>query len=627
MAGGKGTRIASVNTTVPKPMIEICEKPILQYQIECLKKQGYIDIILVIGHMGDMIEKFFGDGSRFGVSISYIREKEPLGTAGALYYCKEIIQEDFLLINGDIIFDVDLDKFYQAHLNNKAAATIFTHPNNHPYDSSVILTTDENRVCQWLTKEEERTWYSNRVNAGLHLLSPEVLESIDSPQKKDLDRDLLKPLIQRKKLYAYDSPEYIKDMGTPERYFEVTKDIKSGIVSKKNLINKQKAIFLDRDGTINQYVGFLTDLNQVKLIKGVADAIKWINQSGYLCIIVTNQPVVARGEVSIEELQTIHNKIETLLGEAGAYVDDIFYCPHHPDKGFVGERTEYKIVCDCRKPQPGMLFRAAAKYNIDLSQSWMVGDSKIDIEAGKRAGCQVAYIGTNFIDHVSRYQDLRTCINEILGVRRYMYQLIQRYPILESIKNTLEKAYKILEECYGKHGKLLIAGNGGSAADAEHITGELMKGFLLTRKLDAQICDKLESIDSIIGKELAEKLQYGLPTIALTNHNSLNTAFLNDVEGTMCFAQQVFAYGEDKDVFLGISTSGNSLNVLYAAVTAKAKGMKVIGLTGKGGGKLAKVADIILDVNEEETYKIQELHLPIYHCLCLMLEEHFFKGL
>lgn len=417
MAGGKGTRIAQVNATVPKPMIPIEGKPILEYQIETLKKQGYTDIILIVGHMGNVIQKYFGDGSAFGVQISYIVEEQPLGTAGALYFLKDEIQNDFLLLNGDIIFDVDIQKFLEYHCNQRTAATIFTHPNSHPYDSGIIIADDKNRVTNWLHKEDERLWYKNRVNAGLHMFSPRIFESFHEAKKCDLDRDVLKPLIKEGELSVYDSPEYIKDMGTPDRYYAVIEDIKSGKVSAKNLKNKQKAIFLDRDGTINKYVGFLTDINEFELLDGVTEAIKMINESGYLAIVVTNQPVIARGEVSVEELQEIHNKMETLLGQAGAYIDDIFYCPHHPHKGYEGERPEYKIECECRKPKPGMLFAAAEKYNIDLSESWMIGDGENDIEAGKNAGCKVCAVGDVEINNVPRYNSLLECIKAVFEQR------------------------------------------------------------------------------------------------------------------------------------------------------------------------------------------------------------------
>ena len=204
-------------------------------------------------------------------------------------------------------------------------------------------------------------------------------------------------------------------------------------------------------------------------------------------------------------------------------------------------------------------------------------------------------------------------------------ELIKRYPILERVREDIDVVYGILERCYENGGKLLIAGNGGSAADAEHIVGELMKGFVKRRPVTEEMKEALEKADPVRGKELSEKLQGGLPAIALVDHAALSTAFANDVDGMLSYAQQVNGYGKPGDVFLGISTSGNAENVMYAAVTAKAKGMKVVGLTGKDGGKLAGIADAAVIVPEMETYKIQEFHLPVYHALCLMLEHRFYE--
>ena len=392
MAGGKGTRIASVNAEVPKPMLEVCGKPILEHQIEVLKRQKLTDIILVIGYLGSVIRDYFQDGSKYGVHISYIEEKELLGTAGSFYYLKDIIQDDFFLLNGDLIFDVDLHRFMNFHKEKHALATLFTHPNNHPYDSGLIIANEDGTITKWIHKEEERGFLRNRVNAGIHIISPMVLERFTELKKTDLDREVLKPLIPSGRVYAYDSPEYVKDMGTPERYRQVEQDLLNGRVRARNLDRKQKCIFLDRDGTLNVYKGFLTDIEELELIPGTAEALKCINSSEYLAIVITNQPVIARGECSVQELEEIHNKLETLLGKEGAYIDALYYCPHHPDKGFEGERPEYKIECGCRKPKPGMLLKAAEDYNIDLSQSIMIGDGKNDIEAGKAAGCQTILV-------------------------------------------------------------------------------------------------------------------------------------------------------------------------------------------------------------------------------------------
>lgn len=408
MAGGMGTRIASIANDIPKPMIPIDGKPILQWQIENLKKCGLTDITLVIGHLGHIIREYFQDGSSYGVHLSYFMEDHPLGTAGALFKMPELT-EDFLLMCGDVMVDVDFNRFIHFHREHGAWASLMAHPNGHPYDSSLLVTetlppqtvgglpVESHRVVGWLNKEDERLYYKNRVNAGIEIISPQLLKETmknftprhpEQPDKIDLDRDVLKPNIKSGVIFAYDTPEYIKDMGTPDRYYEVERDLKSGKIAARNLKNRQKAIFLDRDGTINVYKGFLTKSEDFELIPGVAEAIRQINHSGYLAVVVSNQPVIARGDCSFDELQTIHNKMETLLGKEGAYIDAIYYCPHHPDKGFEGERPAYKFNCSCRKPKPGLLLKASTDWNIDLSQSYMIGDSERDFEAGQAAGCK-----------------------------------------------------------------------------------------------------------------------------------------------------------------------------------------------------------------------------------------------
>ncbi len=394
MAGGKGTRISSIARDIPKPMIKINGKPVLEYEIECLRDQGFTDIIITVGHLSDVIINYFGDGSGFGVHIEYYVESSPLGNAGALYKIRDQLTSDFLLLNADAIFDVDFNRFVAFHREHGGLVTLFTHPNSHPYDSGLIIADERGTVEQWLTKEDKRPeYYQNRVNAGLHVINPVLLEQPVETEKVDLDRQLLKPLAGTGRMFCYDSPEYVKDMGTPERYEAVCQNYREGRVTAKNLKHRQRAIFLDRDGTINKYVGFLQKIEDFELLDGVAEAIRLLNEEGYLVIVATNQPVIARGEVSEEELRQIHNKLETLLGMQGAYVDRIYYCPHHPDRGFEGERPEYKMVCNCRKPKPGMLLQAAEDYNIDLMNSWMAGDTENDIRTGQAAGCRTALIG------------------------------------------------------------------------------------------------------------------------------------------------------------------------------------------------------------------------------------------
>ena len=430
MAGGRGTRISELFPDIPKPLIPIEGVPVLEREIISLREQGFKDIIMTVSHMGDKIMNYFKNGSKLGVSIQYYNEVTPLGNAGALFKLREQLEDEpFLLLNADAVFDVDFNRMVKFHHAHGGLVTLFTHPNNHPHDSGLIVANNDMSVQSWLAKEDVRPiYYKNRVNAGLHVIDPKVLDmlSIDADKigtvdemtgktvKVDLDRQLLKPLAGSGKMFCYDSPEYVKDMGTPDRFHQVEEDFKAGRVSAKNLSNKQKAVFLDRDGTINKYVGFLRNINDFELIDGVSEAIKRINASGYLAIVITNQPVIARGEVTYEELNEIHNKMETILGNEGAYLDAIYYCPHHPDSGFDGEIKELKIDCDCRKPKPGLLLKAAEELNIDLSQSWMIGDSKNDIMAGKNAGCKTALIGNEDYKQDITVDSLLTFVNKII---------------------------------------------------------------------------------------------------------------------------------------------------------------------------------------------------------------------
>jgi D,D-heptose 1,7-bisphosphate phosphatase len=377
-------------------MLPICGKPILEYQIDCLIKNRLKDIVIITGYLGRHIKDHFGDGSRFGCTISYYTETEPLGTAGALFKLEDLAG-DFLLVNGDVVFDVNLNRLIAFHQEKKALATLVVHPNSHPHDSAIIITDGEGRVKGWLNKEDPRQYYKNLVNTGIHILSKELLgKSRPGAEKVDLDRDILKPLISSDRIFAYATPEYIKDMGTVERYTQVSADIKNDMVSRRNLSCFQRAVFIDRDGTVNRFHDFITRPEDFELLEGAAEAVRSINKAGYLAIVITNQPVIARGEATVEELELIHHKMETELGRDGAFVDDIFYCPHHPDKGFPGERPEYKIACDCRKPKPGLILQAAKKYHIDLFQSYMVGDDERDVQAGIAAGCRPVFLTTEY---------------------------------------------------------------------------------------------------------------------------------------------------------------------------------------------------------------------------------------
>ena len=390
IAGGQGTRIASVNSEIPKAMIPINGKPILEYEIEMAKRYGYTDFLFIVGYMGDQIQSYFRDGSQWGVTISYFEEETPLGTAGALGFLKDQLTNDFFVFYGDTVMDIELQSMLNYHRLKQSDATLLIHPNDHPYDSDIVDIDEDGKIRHFYNKPHQNGFISrNTVNAALFIFSKKILDNIEVGVKSHIEKHVLpKCLNNGLNLYGYVSFEYIKDMGTPDRYHAVCEDVISGKVAQLNRQYSRAAIFLDRDGVVVKEVDLLHRQDQLELVDGAAEAIKYINKKGYLAIIVTNQPVIARNLCSIEELGTIHAKMETLLGSAHAYLNAIYYCPHHPDSGYPEERKEYKIKCECRKPAPGMLLQAAKDWNIDLMNSYMIGDRESDVLAGENAGCK-----------------------------------------------------------------------------------------------------------------------------------------------------------------------------------------------------------------------------------------------
>lgn len=407
-AGGMGKRLRTLtHDEIPKPMARLLGKPLMEWQIEALKKQGIREFIIIVGHLGHVIRDYIGDGSRLGITVRYIEENEPLGTAGAFFYLKDMISsDDFLFVYADVIFDIDVQKMLSFHRAKRSEATLFVHPNGHPFDSELVLLDDDGRVKGFDTNKNARDyWYENVVNAGVFLFSKNICDKVKQPKKIALEKELLVQMINDgEPIYGYRSTEYIKDVGTVERLTSVEQDIKRGIVSSRNLCQKQKAVFLDRDGTINKLDGFIDGCDKLVLMDGSADAIREINESGYLAIVVTNQPAVARGLCSIEDIRGINKKLQTLLGREGAYLDDIIFCPHHPDKGYPEENPIYKIDCDCRKPKTGMVDQMAELHNIDLSSSWMIGDSTVDMELARRAGLRSALVLTGERGDEGKYE-------------------------------------------------------------------------------------------------------------------------------------------------------------------------------------------------------------------------------
>lgn len=405
IAGGKGTRLGLKD--IPKPMCPINGKPLLEMQIDLAKRYGINEIFILSGHLSQVIIDYFGDGSKFGVNIHHIVESKPLGTAGSLKLLEGTLKERFLVFYGDVVMDFDIKSFIEFDKQNeKSIGSLIVHPGNHPYDSDLVEVNDKKEIIGFLPKPHPKDLlYRNLNNAAVYILSPKIFNEIPNDVNTDFGKDIFPKIVQDGKLLrAYDTPEYIKDMGTPDRLQHISEDVRSGLVASLNRENPRRAIFLDRDGTINVNMDTHPTVECFTLLPGVPDAIRLINESLYLAVVVTNQPMIAKGFLTFDQLKLIDKKMETLLGEKRAYLDKIYFCPHHPERGFSGEITELKIQCNCRKPKPGMLLQAAQEMNIDLANSWMIGDSATDVEAGIAAGCKTIKLDnkTTLLDAVTR---------------------------------------------------------------------------------------------------------------------------------------------------------------------------------------------------------------------------------
>ncbi len=417
IAGGKGTRLGLKD--IPKPMCPLAGKPLLEHQIELAKRYGLEEVFLLSGHLAHVIRDYFGDGSRFGFSIRHITEETPMGTAGCLRLLPPM-EDRFMVLYGDVVMDCDLGAFmrFDAAFPD-SMGTLAVHPNNHPQDSDLLeLEEGSSRVTRILPKPHPLDLdYRNLTNAAAYVFSPAIVDHV--AEGEDLARDVFPRLLaEGKELRAYATAEYLRDMGTVERLKEIERDWHTGLIARRNRAIARPAVFLDRDGVINPDMGDHPGVEKFQLLPGVEEAVRRLNDSDYLAVLVTNQPMIAKGFVTREEVEKTHRRLETLLGRRGAYLDAIFYCPHHPEKGFAGEVPELKTDCPCRKPKPGMLLEAASRFNIDLPRSWMVGDSARDMAAGHAAGCRCLGVGAAEVAGEDEHRpDLPRAVDRILADR------------------------------------------------------------------------------------------------------------------------------------------------------------------------------------------------------------------
>ncbi|MDE1892476.1 MAG: HAD-IIIA family hydrolase [Betaproteobacteria bacterium] len=406
LAGGMGTRLRERSGDLPKPMVPVLGKPVLQHQIELCRKHGFCHIALLVQHRHEKISEYFGDGSSLGVSLTYAIESEPRGTSGALRDALPILNDRFFVMYGDTFLDVDLRKMWNVHLDSGAVGTILLHPNDHPQDSDLVDIDLHGTVRDILAyPHPPDREVRNLVNAALYVLERVGLEDVTPVEgKADIAKNMFPRMLNLgRRLHGYVTPEYIKDMGTPERLDKVERDFITGLPERLSSRHLRSAVFLDRDGTLIRDVNHLNSPNQLDLLPGVAAAVRRLNRNGTLAVVVTNQPVVARGDITVEGLARVHARLESQLGAEGAFIDGLYFCPHHPDKGFPGEVSELKGHCFCRKPEPGLIDLACRDLNIDRRDSWMIGDTTSDIEAGRRAGIRTILLRTGYAGSDAKY--------------------------------------------------------------------------------------------------------------------------------------------------------------------------------------------------------------------------------
>lgn len=427
LAGGKGIRLYPITKKIPKVLMKIGGKTVIEHQIVLLKRYGVKEIWVLVGFLGEKVRKYLNEGKRWKTKIRYCQEKRLLGTAGALKQLEGKIKTDFLVFSGDVMLDFDVKRFINFHKKKKGMATMIVHPSDHPFDSDLVEADREGKVISLLKRPHpENIIFKNLSIASVFIFSPRIFKYIPTRRKTDFEKDILPKVLKAgEKVYAYNTPEYIKDMGTPKRLKLVEADYVSGKIKKMNLQNKRKAVFLDRDGVINEEVDQLSKLEDLSIYSFAAKAVKRINKAGYLAILITNQPQIAKGFMIKETLELIHKKLEAELAKEGAKLDAIYYCPHHPEKGFEGERPELKITCQCRKPRAGLFFQARNDFNIDLAKSYVVGDQTQDILAGKRAGSKTVLVQTGYKGKDNKYlvepdfkaRNLTEAVNAIIAKR------------------------------------------------------------------------------------------------------------------------------------------------------------------------------------------------------------------
>ena len=447
LVGGKGTRLKELLNGKPKPLVPILGIPLLNYQINSLLRYGVSNFILLANYKTNVIRDYM-DSEFQGINFKIIDDGDvPLGNGGAIITHLKLLPETFFVIYGDTYFNVNFQHFANYHNFKNADITLFTHPNSHPFDSDIVIVDESCQVKQIRAYPHDENFFaSNLVNAALYVINKKSLNDPKIKKNKfyDLAKDLIPLLLQSKKtIYSYKSKEYIKDCGTPKRLRKVTDDIISNKTTLLEIQKKTPTIFIDRDGTLIENIPHLNNISQIELIPNSTNAIRKINDKGFLSVVITNQPVIARGELSLSGLKAINDYIEWEFGKNGAYFDAIKFCPHHPDSGFEGEIEKLKINCNCRKPKIDLFKQIESELNIDKSNSWMIGDSFSDIKAGDNFGIKSILVNTGFGGRDYKYfcrpdfqmNNIYDAVNFIFNDYEFIYDKLSKVNIDWKINN------------------------------------------------------------------------------------------------------------------------------------------------------------------------------------------------
>jgi histidinol-phosphate phosphatase family protein len=408
LCGGKGTRLGALVSDIPKPMLPIAGIPLLDRTLQLLKRHGISDVILAAGHKADVIRQHYERGFD-GITVSVYVEAEPRGTAGAVRMLAEQLDDDFLLVYGDVFLDFDIGALARDHEANTAAGTLLVRPSDHPWDSDLVVADDDGLVTRFLNKHRPQGLYKNLANAAIYALSKRIVEFIPEHGSSDFVKEVFPAALEhgvQLRTHLLEPGGFVKDMGTPERLAKVEEYLRwQGLKTQARAQRGPIAtVFLDRDGVLNIDKDLVKSPTEVELLPGAAEGLRLLNEAGLKTIIVTNQPVVARGLCTLEGLDAIHARLRDLLAQHHARFDALYYCPHHPETHHSEGVMELRRACDCRKPAIGMIMHAAEELSLDLGRAVMVGDSSVDIETGVNAGIRTILLttGAGRVDEATR---------------------------------------------------------------------------------------------------------------------------------------------------------------------------------------------------------------------------------